>query len=361
MANIKLVTNVFGAFALKNGKVIEKFPFPKDPKDIAERLETAETGVCEEELKLLKRLKDTKTEIVLVDNPNRFRGLGLDVEFLEDKEFTNIAVIAEHLGIQKQEVNEIITAVNHELTKRKMRVPERDQLVMQAISTMDEVEDVVNKMTERLREWYGLHFPELALVIQNPDLYARIVSERGRRENITGLKNIDPGSMNSIEDYKKDSIGFELSDSDEKALKSLASTIVKLTETKAQTEAYIDSLMQDVAPNTRELAGPLLAARLILIAGGLKRLSQMPASTIQILGAEDAFFNFLRTKRDPPKHGVIFQLPEIRSAGKPVRGKLARTFAAKFAIAAKADYFRGGFIGKKLRDDFLKRVQMLKR
>ena len=33
----------------------------------------------------------------------------------------------------------------------------------------------------------------------------------------------------------------------------------------------------------------------------------MPASTIQILGAEKALFRSLKTGSNPPKHGIIFQ------------------------------------------------------
>jgi len=91
----------------------------------------------------------------------------------------------------------------------------------------------------------------------------------------------------------------------------------------------------------------------------LSRMSTFPASTIQILGAEDAFFKFLKTGKKPPKHGIIFQLPEIRGAPKKIRGKIARTFAAKVSIAAKVDANKGKFIGNKLKEDFLKKVEKL--
>jgi len=86
----------------------------------------------------------------------------------------------------------------------------------------------------------------------------------------------------------------------------------------------------------------------------------MPASTIQMLGAEKALFKFLRTKKLPPKHGIIYTLPVIEGAQKKYRGKISRNFAAKISIAAKADYFKGGFIGKKLKEKFDKFVENLK-
>jgi nucleolar protein 56 len=76
-------------------------------------------------------------------------------------------------------------------------------------------------------------------------------------------------------------------------------------------------------------------------AGGLDRLAVLPASTIQILGAEKALFRALRTGSRPPKHGILFQHQEVHMAPKWQRGKIARTLANKIAIAARVDYYRG--------------------
>jgi nucleolar protein 56 len=119
--------------------------------------------------------------------------------------------------------------------------------------------------------------------------------------------------------------------------------------------------MQKTAPNISALAGPLLGARLIKLSNGLKRMAILPSSTIQILGAEDAFFRFLKTGKKPPKHGIIFQYPEIRNAKREIRGKLSRTLASKLAVAAKIDAYKGEFIGDKLNEDFLKRIASLKK
>ena len=66
----------------------------------------------------------------------------------------------------------------------------------------------------------------------------------------------------------------------------------------------------------------------------------MPASTIQVLGAEKALFRSLKTGARPPKHGILFQHPLIHTAPKWQRGKIARAVASKVAIAARIDYYR---------------------
>ena len=71
------------------------------------------------------------------------------------------------------------------------------------------------------------------------------------------------------------------------------------------------------------------------------RLARLPAGTVQVLGAEKAFFNHLKTGASPPKHGHIFMHPWISRSPRWVRGKIARTMAAKASIAAKIDAFEG--------------------
>jgi len=90
-------------------------------------------------------------------------------------------------------------------------------------------------------------------------------------------------------------------------------------------------------PNLSALLGPDLTARLLAQARGLDRLARLPSSTIQVLGAERAFFEHLRGRASPPRHGLLFLHPAIQTAARLQRGKLARTLAGKVAIAARLD------------------------
>jgi nucleolar protein 56 len=108
------------------------------------------------------------------------------------------------------------------------------------------------------------------------------------------------------------------------------------------------------------MTGPLIGARLISIAGGINRLAIMPASTIQILGAEKALFRFRKEGGKPPKYGVIFQHPYIKKSSREKRGKIARIFASKISIAAKADVFTKKDISKDLMKDLNNRIKEIK-
>jgi nucleolar protein 56 len=68
----------------------------------------------------------------------------------------------------------------------------------------------------------------------------------------------------------------------------------------------------------------------------------MPASTIQVLGAEKALFRSLKTGSQPPKHGLLFQHAMVHAAPRWQRGKIARAIAAKAVIAGRVDVYGEG-------------------
>ncbi|MBN1236126.1 MAG: ATP-binding protein, partial [Methanotrichaceae archaeon] len=43
-----------------------------------------------------------------------------------------------------------------------------------------------------------------------------------------------------------------------------------------------------------------------------------------------------------PKHGIIYRHPAVIGSAKRLRGRVARTLAAKLAIAARLDYYGAG-------------------
>ena len=85
----------------------------------------------------------------------------------------------------------------------------------------------------------------------------------------------------------------------------------------------------------------MLAARLCVGAGGRARLAKLPSSTVQVLGAEKAFFAHLKTGSPPPKHGFLFAHPWVMRSPLWVRGKVARTLAGRCSIAARLDAYEG--------------------
>ena len=219
-----------------------------------------------------------------------------------------------------------------------------DLHIIQSVNALDELDKIINVVGARMREWYGLHFPELDNLIQSLIAYAEIVTKAGLRENIT-IQIIENAGMHDrkaeiIMDAAKRSKGGDMTTENLVIVKKIAQEIISQSELRRILSDHIESAMDLVAPNVKSLLTASVGARIIAKAGSLSRLAVLPASTIQVLGAEKALFRALKTGTRPPKHGLIFQHPLIHSAPRWQRGKIARAIASKVAIAARIDVYR---------------------
>jgi nucleolar protein 56 len=220
-----------------------------------------------------------------------------------------------------------------------------DLHLVQAIQALDDTDKYLNIAATRASEWYGLHFPELTQMVQDNVALCKIISEIGTRQSFTAEnlegRGFTEKKVEAILAAKDRSKGGTISDGDIGRVKALAGLAIQLSSMRDGLNGYVESQMKRVAPNVSEVAGATIGARLMAKAGGLDKLAILPASTIQILGAEKALFRSLRTGARPPKHGILFQHQAVHTAPKWQRGKIARTLANKIAIAARVDYYRG--------------------
>ena len=220
-----------------------------------------------------------------------------------------------------------------------------DLHLIETIDALDELDKAINTLGMRLKEWYGLHFPELVKHANKIEDYCRYVLAIGRKEDVDLEALIDKGIPEDrarlLVEEAKGSKGGGIGEGDLRMILRLSEEILNLLELRRSLQEHLEGQMERVAPNLSELAGPTIGARLIAKAGGLDKLAMMPASTIQVLGAEKALFRALRKGGKPPKHGIIFQHQLVRGSPRWQRGKVARSLASKLAIAAKLDFFRG--------------------
>jgi nucleolar protein 56 len=237
----------------------------------------------------------------------------------------------------------------------------RDLFAVQAVRAVDDLDKTLNLFAGRIREWYGLHFPELDALVEKHDTYIRLVSALAVRKNFVAQNLIAQGlpedRAEQIADAAKRSMGADIDEEDLEWLKNFCNDVGELFKFRNKAESYVDGIMKTTAPNLSALIGSVLAARLLSIAGGLENLAKMPSSTLQVLGAEKALFRSLKTGARPPKHGVIFQYAAIHQGPRWQRGKIARTLSGKLSIAARIDAYGGEFIGEKLREDLEKKLK----
>lgn len=180
-----------------------------------------------------------------------------------------------------------------------------DRDLVSSVRAMDDCERVANELAERVAEW-------------------------------AGRKREDAGSGVAYARTLADEEGVE-----DRRLASLAERVEELDDEAAALRSHIERTAPEVAPNLTALAGAVLAARLIALAGGLKQLARKPAGTVQVLGAEEALFAHLRGRAPSPKHGVIFTHEAVSGTHPENRGSAARALAGKLSIAARIDHYAG--------------------
>ncbi len=333
-----LVTKWFGVFLCdeKSGRIIDKRLMPQDAPAVSGKLAAVQRGGLLDEEKELAASAEGKLAV----SDRRQSELG------KPELFDSSFITPEKYGFTPEFMHEVMIGLG------KLRTSEpipRDRSLVQAIRSLDDQIATINLYNERLHEWYGMHFPELADLAKD-DEYARLIAMNGERAAVIEELGVE------IE-----SIGADMDPSDIDAIRDLADTLTRLYDDKERTESYIQGIVEESCPNMCTLVSAPLAARMVSLAGGLERLASLPSSTVQLLGAEKAMFRHLKTGKRGPKHGVIYQHPDVHRAPYWQRGKIARALAGKILIAAKVDQYHGEFIGDRLNEEFSARVEEIKK
>lgn len=297
MANKHIYTNIIGCFIIDNNfKIVDSVKF-KDVDDFLNKDKFEE--------KLIKKFKK-------VEKLDAKKALHL---FKDKKYFSDFYIL--NLDLAKKRVKESVKF---------------DNLIIQCINNIEELDKVANTLVKRLREWYELYNPEFSHYVNDNEKFAELIAEGKDKK-------------------EKESMGADLAKEDLDSIKELAKKVDGLYKSKKKQVEYLERTMKKNTPNIMAVAGITIGAKLIALAGGLKRLIRFPASTVQLLGAEKALFRHLRNKKNvlPPKFGIIHEHALISKVKRAEQGKVARALADKILLAAKIDYFKGEFIGDKLR------------
>jgi nucleolar protein 56 len=368
-----IIQFTFGAVAFdEQNRLVERMLFPKKPQAAAKKIMAAEAGKIDEIKSLITMLQNAGYDMFAFENANLAgaaqKSLKVTTEVSKPSEVEALRARMEQVAVETgfvEDANELSLwnrNVSMELAKLRIKgaSEKRDLIIAQAIQTLDDLDRTVNLFMGRLREWYGVHFPELDRLIEKHETYARLVMNLGHKENFTieafEKEGIPKERAENTAKVAEASMGADMAKQDLAEIQALSKNVLELYELRKNMENYVDKTMEEVAPNTRAIAGALLGARLIAVAGSLQNLAIKPASTIQVLGAEKALFRSLKTGARPPKHGLIFQHALLHDAKRWQRGKIARVLAGKLAIAARADAFGGRYVSDALKADIDKRL-----
>lgn len=342
---MQLVTTWYGSFVMDDeGQVLASALFPKSAEEIADRLRLIRDGeVLDEELGVApigERFSVTADRL-----------LALEGAFKAEETRPAVPVPGpEDVGFSPELLREASLALATSSIREAL--PE-DQPVILYLRAMDLVEREGTRSLEMLRYWHSFHFPELGALVGDDEFIAHLSEDPDRSAILSRRPELDPGM----------DAGRPLVIGEGDAMAAMARHIKDSRTEGRRLRETLEEAVVEAAPNLAVLAGPLVGARLISLAGSLERLSRMPSSTIQLLGAEKALFLHIKEGTPVPKHGVIFQHPSVHSSPPWLRGRIARALAGKIAIAVRGDAMESrpdGSLGGELREIFLKRVQQLR-
>jgi nucleolar protein 56 len=342
---MRLVTTWYGTFLLDdNGELVGSTPFPRKADEVGERLRLIREGeVLDEELSTAPR------EVAFEVAEDRLLSLEGAVRVTGPVP-TGAIPAPEDLGFDPSVLRE--ASLDLATASIKDALP-ADQPVVLYLRAMDQVDREATRSLELLRYWHSFHFPELGALVDDAT-FLTLIKDGAQRERILDERaDLDPGV----------DAGRPLGPGEGKAMSGLAGHILGTMEEARRLRVRLEEAIVESAPNLAALAGPLVGARLINLAGSLERLARLPSSTVQLLGAERALFLHIREGAPAPKHGVIFQHPVVHSSPPWLRGRIARALAGKISIAARADAYgthEDGGLGRELRDAFLARAQDLR-
>jgi nucleolar protein 56 len=294
-----LITKWFGIFLFDNTRIIKKHLFSKNYLEIAKKLIKIEKNeILSEEKEIIKNIENNS----FIVNEKRLRIIG---EYKPDDQFFKKI----NLDFNKFKFSfKLLLNASLKLGENKIEkeLKSKDYQIIQMVKSLDSLINISNLLSERLDNWLIIYSPKYKIAP-----FKKIIGKINREIN------------------------------------------------RLENQIKID--INKISPNCSKIIGSIITARLIALAGNMENLAKMPASTIQLLGAENAFFRFRKEGGKNPKHGIIFQHKIINQSPKILRGKISRLIASKISIAIKADYYTKRDISKILKDDIKIRMREIKK
>jgi RNA processing factor Prp31 len=296
--------------------------------EIKETSKIANGDWIEKEKQLIKKYKDDKL-IFLGFKNKKIDGviLSQDIKKLE--------------GITKKLGKCHLKKGNEEISTLALKDSfDEEMLIIQGIRVFDTLRRVENTIIMRLRDFFDIHIPEISEAYPENEDFIEKIKDVNKTKKELNLES---------------TIGCDIKKKDVDEFYSVMGVIESIQKEQRQKLSYIEKIMKKVCPNVLAVAGTDVGARLLALAGSMKKLARMPYSTLQLLGAEKALFRHLRRRAKSPKHGVIITHPLVSSSRR--KGRAARVLAEKLSMCARVDYFKGEYIADKLLKELKKKLK----
>ncbi|MCA9750404.1 MAG: hypothetical protein KC414_14940, partial [Romboutsia sp.] len=286
--------------------------------------------------------------------------------------------------INQETYNMMVLWICHKLSD----YDQSDKYIIDTFTTIEELSKSINKKYTRIRDWYSIHFPELSritdikeylngiLKIGNRIKYVSDIHDseildndsngdnEGKGHDDSNGSNGDDGTKlnDEIKKLALNSMGIEISDHDISKIQESSRDILMDLERKENLMKILEAKCESSFPNLFFLIGSTLLSRFLLKTGSISKFSQLPSSTIQILGAEKSFNQAIKNKKNTPKYGFIYDSFFVNSIDDKEKGRISRILSNKIALCSRVDLQRldkEGNFGKKCKKGIEKIISSL--
>ncbi|XP_052861768.1 U4/U6 small nuclear ribonucleoprotein Prp31 [Anopheles cruzii] len=261
-------------------------------------------------------------------------------------------------------------AQNPRTTKEMVGNVESDpeyQLIVEANNIAVDIDSEISTIHRFVKDKYQKRFPELDSLIMVEMDYIRSVRELGNdldqaKNNERLQEIITQATIMIVSVTASTTQGTKLEKHELDQIFEACDMAVELSDFKSKIFEYVESRMTFIAPNMSMIVGASTAAKLVGLAGGLTKLSKMPACNVQVLGAQKKTLSGFSKVAMLPHTGYVYYCDIVQDTAPDLRRKAARLVAAKCTLAARVDASHEshlGEIGQRFREDIEKKLDKL--
>lgn len=227
-------------------------------------------------------------------------------------------------------------------TNQNLKLDDEHEIIVRSNELIILIDHHIFLSHQFVSEIYSQKLPELANMVGNPVEYAKCVMMIGDKSSeemdSLPLKRVLTAKVAlMVQVTATTTLGKPLGEDELKRCNEGAQYLLELNETKQEMVEYIHSRMDIIAPNVSAVVGAQIAAQLISLAGGIEKLSVIPACNIQVLGANKELANTIYAH-----HGVIINSELVQSCPPDLKQRGLRLVANKVVLAARVDRNQDG-------------------
>lgn len=241
------------------------------------------------------------------------------------------------------------------------------QLIVEANDLAAEIDNEVVTVHKFVRDKYQKRFPELDSLVVNPLDYVKTVKELGNdldqaKNNETLQTFLTQATIMVVSVTASTTQGTDLTKYEKEQIDEGCDMAIDLNNFKLKIYEYVESRMAFIAPNITIILGASIAAKIMGVAGGLTRLSKIPACNVLLLGQQKKTLSGFSQVHMLPHTGFVYYCDIVQNTPPDLRRKAARLVATKCTLAARVDASHessDGRIGRMLRDEIERKLDKL--